>query len=237
MADRLRAGRLLLLTTADTEILAAARAAERLPDGFPEVRCANPATLEDPASFFEDELPGVARRDGASPRRAAGVARGPGGTAPALRAVAGTSARLRRGGGAGRGAGRPLDRPFWDRAGSVRVPAPRRRAKHGEPLPLRRRHRPHGGLRLRASLAPARDGRLPPRPRGGLDFRRPSLSARPGPAHRRRRVLQGALDGREHRVRGLARGGARGGRGERPAGLLLLAAGRYATGPCRHWRS
>ena len=31
------------LTTADTEILAAAAAVERLPDGFPPVRCANPA--------------------------------------------------------------------------------------------------------------------------------------------------------------------------------------------------
>jgi len=47
----------LLLTTADTEILAAARAAERLPDGFPELRCANPAHLEDPTAFFERELP------------------------------------------------------------------------------------------------------------------------------------------------------------------------------------
>src|SRR4051812_27799014 len=60
MADRLKADgfgrRLLLLTTADTEILAAARASERLPEGFPEVRCANPVTLEDPASFFDREL-------------------------------------------------------------------------------------------------------------------------------------------------------------------------------------
>jgi hypothetical protein len=43
MADRLiadgaaEAGRLLLLTTADTEILAAARASERLPEGFPKL--------------------------------------------------------------------------------------------------------------------------------------------------------------------------------------------------------
>src|SRR3954452_23847983 len=60
MADRLKADgfgrRLLLLTTADTEILAAARASERLPEGFPEVRCANPVTLEGPASFFDREL-------------------------------------------------------------------------------------------------------------------------------------------------------------------------------------
>ena len=53
------AGRLLLLTTADTEILAAAKASERLPEGFPEVRCANPATLADPASFLETELEGT----------------------------------------------------------------------------------------------------------------------------------------------------------------------------------
>jgi cobaltochelatase CobN len=53
------AGRLLFLTTADTEILAAARAAERLPEGFPEIRCANPAALGDPTPFFEGELQGA----------------------------------------------------------------------------------------------------------------------------------------------------------------------------------
>jgi cobaltochelatase CobN len=63
MVDRLvadgavKAGRLLLLTTADTEILAAARASERLPEGFPKLLCANPVVLEDPAAFFERELP------------------------------------------------------------------------------------------------------------------------------------------------------------------------------------
>src|SRR5919202_2917032 len=63
MADRLMADgatgacRLLLLTTADTEILAAARASERLPEGFPEIRCANPVTLENPEEFLDRELP------------------------------------------------------------------------------------------------------------------------------------------------------------------------------------
>ena len=58
MADgEAEAGRLLLLTTADTEILAAARASERLPEGFPEVKCANPVTLEDLASFLDRDLP------------------------------------------------------------------------------------------------------------------------------------------------------------------------------------
>src|SRR5829696_345200 len=49
--------KLLFVTTADTEILAAARASERLPEGFPKLSCANPVVLEDPAAFFERELP------------------------------------------------------------------------------------------------------------------------------------------------------------------------------------
>ncbi len=48
---------LLFLTTADTEILAAARATELLPEGFIEVRCANPTKLEDTRVFFEETLP------------------------------------------------------------------------------------------------------------------------------------------------------------------------------------
>ncbi|HKH09595.1 MAG TPA: cobaltochelatase subunit CobN [Rubrobacter sp.] len=47
----------LFLTTADTEILAAAKAAERLPDGFPAVRCANPVSVEDREAFLDGELP------------------------------------------------------------------------------------------------------------------------------------------------------------------------------------
>ncbi len=50
------ADRLLFLTTADTEILAAAKAAELLPDGFPEVRCANPVNMAQ-AAFFTEQLP------------------------------------------------------------------------------------------------------------------------------------------------------------------------------------
>ncbi|MBA3702038.1 MAG: cobaltochelatase subunit CobN, partial [Rubrobacteraceae bacterium] len=58
MADSpAEAGRLLLLTTADTEILATAKASEHLPEGFPKLGCANPAALDDPAAFFESELP------------------------------------------------------------------------------------------------------------------------------------------------------------------------------------
>ena len=53
----LMGGGILVLTTADTEILAAAKATERLPEDFPEIRCSNPVTVEEPAEFFERELP------------------------------------------------------------------------------------------------------------------------------------------------------------------------------------
>jgi cobaltochelatase CobN len=59
MPDAFKQPKLLFITTADTEILAVARASERLPEGFPEVRCANPVTLEDPASFFDSESSGA----------------------------------------------------------------------------------------------------------------------------------------------------------------------------------
>ena len=45
---------LRFVTTADTEILAAATAVERLPAGFPEVRCANPAGA--PAEALIDDV-------------------------------------------------------------------------------------------------------------------------------------------------------------------------------------
>src|SRR5215210_7908325 len=57
MADRSKTAKLLFLTTADTEIMAAACATELLPEGFPEVRCANPTKLEEPRAFFEEALP------------------------------------------------------------------------------------------------------------------------------------------------------------------------------------
>jgi cobaltochelatase CobN len=48
------------LTTADTEILAAAGAVECLPAGFPAVRCANPATAgDDPQAFVDAALEGA----------------------------------------------------------------------------------------------------------------------------------------------------------------------------------
>ncbi|MDP9425861.1 MAG: hypothetical protein M3P37_07455 [Actinomycetota bacterium] len=48
---------LLFLTTADTEILAAAKASEALPEGFPEVRCTNPVNLADSRAFLDEALP------------------------------------------------------------------------------------------------------------------------------------------------------------------------------------
>jgi len=50
---------LRFVTTADTEILATAAAVERLPDEFPEVRCANPAGRPDPSALVEDVLDGA----------------------------------------------------------------------------------------------------------------------------------------------------------------------------------
>jgi cobaltochelatase CobN len=50
---------LRFVTTADTEILATAAAVERLPDGFPAVRCANPAAALDQQAFVDDVLDGA----------------------------------------------------------------------------------------------------------------------------------------------------------------------------------
>ncbi len=51
---------LRFVTTADTEILATAGAVERLPEGFPEVRCANPgAAGGEHAAFVDDVLDGA----------------------------------------------------------------------------------------------------------------------------------------------------------------------------------
>ena len=50
---------ILLVTTADTEVLAATRAAAELPTGFPPVHAVNPAGEPDPAAFCERRLPGA----------------------------------------------------------------------------------------------------------------------------------------------------------------------------------
>src|SRR4051795_3279017 len=50
---------LRFITTADTEILAAAAAVERLGDDFPAVRCANPGGAIDQAAFVEQILDGA----------------------------------------------------------------------------------------------------------------------------------------------------------------------------------
>jgi len=50
---------LRFITTADTEILAAAAAVERLGDDFPTVRCANPGGAIDQPAFVDDVLDGA----------------------------------------------------------------------------------------------------------------------------------------------------------------------------------
>ena len=50
---------LRFITTADTEILATAAAVRRLPDAFPEVRCANPKGTPDLDPFLDDVLDGA----------------------------------------------------------------------------------------------------------------------------------------------------------------------------------
>ena len=50
---------LRFITTADTEILAAAAAVERLGDDFPAVRCANPGGAIDQAAFVDEVLDGA----------------------------------------------------------------------------------------------------------------------------------------------------------------------------------
>ncbi|MBJ7520389.1 MAG: cobaltochelatase subunit CobN [Solirubrobacteraceae bacterium] len=50
---------LRLITTADTEILAASTALRRLPDDFPEVRWANPGGVADHDAFLDDVLDGA----------------------------------------------------------------------------------------------------------------------------------------------------------------------------------
>jgi cobaltochelatase CobN len=50
---------LRFVTTADTEILATAAAVRRLPDGFPEVRCANPNTAASPDELIDTVLEGA----------------------------------------------------------------------------------------------------------------------------------------------------------------------------------
>ncbi|MHB1836546.1 MAG: cobaltochelatase subunit CobN, partial [Solirubrobacteraceae bacterium] len=50
---------LRFVTTADTEILATAEAVRRLPDDFPEVRCANPSGHPEPEALIDDVLDGA----------------------------------------------------------------------------------------------------------------------------------------------------------------------------------
>ena len=84
---------LRFVTTADTEILATAGAVERLPEGFPEVRCANPGAASDHAAFVEDVL--TARASCSAACSAAGAA-GPRASTCCARAAPSAASRCSR---------------------------------------------------------------------------------------------------------------------------------------------
>ena len=143
---------LRVVTTADTEILATAAALERLPEDFPEVRCANPGGV--------DRRRGPGRR--AARRRARGALPHPRRAGAAGRAASTCCARAAPSAASrcSRWAARrepdaemtalslaPVGR---GRAGR-RVPAPRRRRQRRAAAALPRRHLPARGLRLRAA--------------------------------------------------------------------------------------
>ena len=162
----LRAGSAAVLrfvTTADTEILATAGAVERLPDDFPEVRCANPGAATDHAAFVEDVLDGRARRALPRARRPARLARGLRPAARALRRARHRAARARRRGAARRRDDGALARARRRGRAGRRVPPPRRHRQRRAVAALPRRHVPARGLRLRAAARGARSRRVPAR--------------------------------------------------------------------------
>ena len=225
---------LVLLSTADTEILAAAHAVRDLPEGFGPVRCANPYGVEDVDAFLDDLLDERSGRRRPPARRPPGVAGGRRRAAVALRARRRGAPAAGRRGRARRRAGRALERAGGDAGPGLRVPAPRRRGEHGQPAALPGRHAAARGPRLRAAARAPRPRGLRARARrrrarGGR--RRP----RPGAPDGRPRLLPLAPRDREHRLRRRAGGGARRG-GRRRAvrvGLLAAAGRRRARGRTR----
>ena len=186
---------LRFVTTADTEILATAAAVERLPEDFPEVRCANPGAAADDAALRRRRARGRARRAVPRARRPARLAEG----FDLLRARCAERgiALLALGGEAEPDAEMtalslaPVGR---GRAGR-RVPAPRRRRQRRAAAALPRRHVPARGLRLRAAARGRRPRRLRARQR-----RRPveQALARHDPA----RPTVGVCFYRSHRLTG-----------------------------------
>ena len=215
---------LRLLTTADTEILAAAHAVRELPDGFPAVRCANPAAVADAGRVPRRVAARRARRRRAAARRAARVARRA--STSCARAASATGSR------SSCSAARPSRTPSWPSCRSRR-PAPWRRrsttcataasttrASCCASSPTRSLLEGHGfedpPRAAGARRLPARrgDGELPARRAG-----RPRVGAR---------LLPLAPGDRQHRVRRRAGRGDRGG-GRRRA----CACGPTRCGPAR----
>ncbi len=127
---------ILVLTNADTEILALRSVIEGLPDGFPPVRAANPAPLE-PGARPGRRRPGP----GPAPGRPGGVAGAIRRAAPSLRRPGRPAPGLRRGGGTGPRAHGPVDRGQRYRRPGIRIPGPRRPGQHRAFAAFRGRHR------------------------------------------------------------------------------------------------
>ena len=200
---------LRLLTTADTEILAAAHARHAARRRLPRGPLREPEHARGPRRVHQRR--GRRRRPPA--RRPPRVAGGRERAAQPLRAATGTALIL-LGGEAEPDAelAELSPRPRGRRRAGLRVPAPRRRRQHARAAALPGRHVRAHGLRLRGPAA-ARGRRLLPRePRA----RRP-------PA-RRRRLLPLALRHRQHGVRRRAGHRDRGRRrpGRLPSGRTRL---------------
>jgi hypothetical protein len=172
------------VTTADTEILAALAAVERLPAGFPEVRCANPA-IPLPEDFLDGARVVLCR--------ILGGRRGWSDGFDALRADCRRRgiALLALGGEAEPDA--EMTALSLAPAGAVaqagEVPAPRRRRQRRATAALPGRHVPARGLGLRAAA----------RGRGSRRLRRPDRRSRA--PDDRRLLLPLALPDSEHGVR------------------------------------
>ena len=199
---------ILVLTNADTEILALRSVVEGLPDGFPPVRAARPRRACPPLDGVDD-----------GPRPAARRATGVGGAvrraAPALPRRRHPAAGLRRRGHARRRADRrcrPRRRPpspgpssTWPTAA---WPTPSTSCASWPAT----RHQPPVERARRSAVARRATPHDPTRP------------------DRRRRLLPGPRPGREHAVRRRPVRGHRGPGRQRPAGVVLLAAARRRGG-------
>ena len=222
---------LRFITTADTEILATAGAVERLPEGFPEVRCANPGAAIDHAAFVDDVLRGRARRALPRARRPARLARGLRPAARALRRAGHRAARTRRRGAARRRDDGALAGARGRGRAGRRVPAAWRHRQRRAVAALPGRHVPARGLRLRGAARGARPRRLRARARR-RPARRGARAARSGAADRRRLLLPLAPPDRQHGLRRRALRARSRRRAAMPSPSGATRCGATPTGAC-----